>query len=511
MKKYSVLTFIFGDYECLHEILDVDADVEYICITDNKDLKSNTWQIVYDVIDANYTPFRKVIEVRYNPFKYVHTNICLIIDGSVQILKNPNKLFSYFSRHKYDLCTFTHPFRSSLKVELDIWKHCRSLSDVDYDACLNFLKNINYDLNYLGLFQVNVLLVCNTERYDVFRKTCLNVLNSCAFKNSTFRVDQILFSAILQKTFQNRIKFLSLSCLELTGEYFRSYSHNSDIHLPYKKIDLTQLDYKYAFNVNSVSIFIDNCDDNNKNLNNIDLKHITVGLCNYNTTELTNACIRSIMNANRYNAINMMFIILDNSDKDKFVVDLDLSDRCVILDNTAGKYINFKKIVSQFGSDTSFNDYANLKHCYSIQLLMNLCMTDVFVLVDSDIVLKRDFSNAINMLQHSSIVGQIENENINIKTHDHMYKRLLPFLCIMNLKCLKQKHIYYFDSSRIWFGTSDICQHYDTGASFLEDIQLNDMSISYIDIYDYINHLGGASEYHKNAKQFINDNEKYLR
>ena len=116
--------------------------------------------------------------------------------------------------------------------------------------------------------------------------------------------------------------------------------------MPYKKIDLTQLDYKYAFNVNSVSIFIDNCDDNNKNLNNIDLKHITVGLCNYNTTELTNACIRSIMNANRYNAINMMFIILDNSDKDKFVVDLDLSDRCVILDNTAGKYINFKKIVS---------------------------------------------------------------------------------------------------------------------------------------------------------------------
>lgn len=40
--KYSVVAFIFGDYENVHEILEKDDDVEYLLITDNKNLKSDT-------------------------------------------------------------------------------------------------------------------------------------------------------------------------------------------------------------------------------------------------------------------------------------------------------------------------------------------------------------------------------------------------------------------------------------------------------------------------------------
>ena len=47
MKRYSVVTYIFGDYEKLREIQGtLDPDAEYICITDNPDLKSDTWQII---------------------------------------------------------------------------------------------------------------------------------------------------------------------------------------------------------------------------------------------------------------------------------------------------------------------------------------------------------------------------------------------------------------------------------------------------------------------------------
>ena len=38
-----ILTFVFGTYEKLHEIGEMDSDVEYVCVTDNENLKSNTF------------------------------------------------------------------------------------------------------------------------------------------------------------------------------------------------------------------------------------------------------------------------------------------------------------------------------------------------------------------------------------------------------------------------------------------------------------------------------------
>lgn len=47
--KYTILTFIIGkNYELLHEIVNKQNDVEYVLVTDDKELKSNTWNIVYD-------------------------------------------------------------------------------------------------------------------------------------------------------------------------------------------------------------------------------------------------------------------------------------------------------------------------------------------------------------------------------------------------------------------------------------------------------------------------------
>ena len=42
--KYSILTFIIGkNYEKVHEISNKQEDVEYVLVTDDNELKSNTW------------------------------------------------------------------------------------------------------------------------------------------------------------------------------------------------------------------------------------------------------------------------------------------------------------------------------------------------------------------------------------------------------------------------------------------------------------------------------------
>ena len=67
MKKYSVLTFIIGKgYEKVHEIENMQDDVEYLLVTDDPDLKSNTWKVTYDEDLLSFkTPFERCFRVRY--------------------------------------------------------------------------------------------------------------------------------------------------------------------------------------------------------------------------------------------------------------------------------------------------------------------------------------------------------------------------------------------------------------------------------------------------------------
>ena len=43
MEKYSVLTYIIGDYEIVHEVKEKSPNAEYILVTDNPNIKSDTF------------------------------------------------------------------------------------------------------------------------------------------------------------------------------------------------------------------------------------------------------------------------------------------------------------------------------------------------------------------------------------------------------------------------------------------------------------------------------------
>ena len=45
--KYIVYTALFGKYDKLLEIHNINKHIDYVCFTDNKDLTSKTWNIIY--------------------------------------------------------------------------------------------------------------------------------------------------------------------------------------------------------------------------------------------------------------------------------------------------------------------------------------------------------------------------------------------------------------------------------------------------------------------------------
>ena len=96
---------------------------------------------------------------------------------------------------------------------------------------------------------------------------------------------------------------------------------------------------------------------------------ITIAICNFNTTKLTNDAIDSIINNSGLS--NIKIIILDNSDHTPFESKYDFIK---IIDNTKGRFIDFNKILQKFAKcGMKENGNASLKHCYSIDWLLKIC------------------------------------------------------------------------------------------------------------------------------------------
>lgn len=218
-------------------------------------------------------------------------------------------------------------------------------------------------------------------------------------------------------------------------------------------------------------------------------------IVNYNTQKLTDACIKSI---NKHTP-NANIFIFDNSDKEKYV---NTFSNVTIFDNTEGQLINFESWLNTFPEHEkspigSKNNYASSKHCASIQKAIDL-IGDNIILMDSDVLIKKDISELWD--EKCIYVGGYEHN----KWHD---KRLMPFICFINVKMCKELGIKYFDENRI-VGLTINGEKYDTGCSFYVDSQK--YNHKEINIYDYIIHYAQGSWKRKNdenEKKWLEENK----
>ena len=171
-KRYAVLTYIFNGYENVHEIQEKDPDAEYILITDDPNLTSSTWNIIYKPYKG-YSTFDKCYDVRFNPFQFTNSPIIFRIDGSIEIKKSLKPLIDIFEEQKRDRCLMIHPERNTMKDEYDKWVEVRGYPQEQADKCLSFMEQMGYDtVNYKGLFQGCLEILRN------------NQINSCINKHT---------------------------------------------------------------------------------------------------------------------------------------------------------------------------------------------------------------------------------------------------------------------------------------------------------------------------------------
>ena len=181
-------------------------------------------------------------------------------------------------------------------------------------------------------------------------------------------------------------------------------------------------------------------------------------IIHYNTPYLTECLVRSI-NLFMKDAVIYIF---DNSDKSPFVAKFD---NVTILDNTNGQIINFDEWLKNYPrrsmSHGRVNGWGSAKHCYSVEKCMEL-VGENFFLLDSDILLKRDISELAD--NECIYVGETINQP------NSSVKRLLPFLCYINVDMCKENDIHYFDHDYMhglaYTVNNSAADSYDTGGGF---------------------------------------------
>ena len=230
--KYSVYTFIFGkDYDKLREIEHPDPEAEYICITDNEDLHSNTWQIIctdLGISDAEYTgtntAIRRSYRARWTWYKYTHNDIVVIMDGSVTIVGDLQPLIHRIS--KYDAMILTHLCRNTIAQEYQTWIKYRGLDEKYMHQFADAVKPFDiYTDN--GMFATTTMILKRNQ-------LCIDLSNSVmqalkTISNDEDRVDQIYLSYLLNTKFFNTLDICFTTFEYLYTKYFNLHYHNSDI------------------------------------------------------------------------------------------------------------------------------------------------------------------------------------------------------------------------------------------------------------------------------------------
>lgn len=225
--RYTVLEYIIGDYESVHEVVEKDPEAEYILVTDNRGLKSSTWKVVVDEDLDGLSVWEKCYRIRFGCFKYCHADICVRIDASVGVLSSLKPIVDAFEEGAYDAALMIHPSHDNIPEEYETWVLGRGYPRQQAERCIADMRAKGYDFGYRGMFQLCFSIQRRGELTDRIDRECLAWLRELGPGNDIERLDQTVVSCLLNMRYSH-LKVMPVSERLYRSSYFQWYRHGSD-------------------------------------------------------------------------------------------------------------------------------------------------------------------------------------------------------------------------------------------------------------------------------------------
>lgn len=229
--KYSVLTCIFDDYEMVREVINPDPDVEYVLITDDPTLTSNTWNIkLQDSFFEGMSGYARAAYVKYHPFEFIDSDVFLWVDGSIQITDNfSNSIMQPFIDSEFELLEMINTISDTGDWEINRWLNNETHGFNKEQS--NLIERLFPNEPWMDAMMVQTTIyggkntrlcnLVNNRTWDSMR-TCAGTINDIAILYMPQR------GRIVTKYTEGTHKVYYIDCSELFGRYFTMCWHKSN-------------------------------------------------------------------------------------------------------------------------------------------------------------------------------------------------------------------------------------------------------------------------------------------
>ena len=243
MKKACVYTCLTGNYDNLHEVEVTDKNVDFICYTNNKNLKSKTWKIIY-IENNGLNDHQLSRKVKMLGADYIDKNYDISVwqDASVIWKKEPSEFINKYL--KGDFSCFVHNERNSVRDEA--YEVIRLRRDNKKNV-LNHLKFLDKEgfPDDLGLFEMTVFIKRHNEPLV---KETMKVWFDTYLKNT--KRDQLSFMYSIWKT---KLKVHPIKMNVWNNQWVEHAKHNYKENITECRINFADSSnndaYKYSYDL----------------------------------------------------------------------------------------------------------------------------------------------------------------------------------------------------------------------------------------------------------------------
>ena len=222
-KRRVVHTTNFNNYDSLKPI-NFASDLEFICFSDNKNLKTKGWKHIY-FNDKNLSLIENTRKIKLFPHYFLKDiEESLYVDGNISIHKDPTYLFDKYLNNQNSLAIAKHPLRDCLFEEAEDLLDSNWFSKnekLKLMLQLNKYKKIKMPRNF-GLTENNIILrVNNAHQNKLMSELWWNELMIGCNR------DQISLPYIIWK---NNIEYQTIGeSARYSNEYFNIHLHKKQI------------------------------------------------------------------------------------------------------------------------------------------------------------------------------------------------------------------------------------------------------------------------------------------
>ena len=238
-KKICVYTCITANYDNLHEVNNPEKNTDYLCFTNNRNLKSNTWKIIYiknDGLDDHH--LSRKIKMLGHPIISKNYDISIWMDASVVWEKSINDFVKkYFNNTSFS--AFKHNARNSIGEEAIACLKYNKDSKENILKTLSFLESEGFPDN-LGLYEMTVFIKKHNDPDVIKAMELWFDLNQKYSKR-----DQLSFMYVIWKT---KLKVHPIALNVWDNPWFFNQKHLSNQQLKECRVYYGNSEESFDFN-----------------------------------------------------------------------------------------------------------------------------------------------------------------------------------------------------------------------------------------------------------------------